>query len=48
MNERKRKVVREWIGVSAQSVTPDIAKILGLKKFQGTPVPDVVLKNCHS
>jgi serine protease Do len=38
----KGKVVRGWIGVSIQSVTPDIAKSFGLKEVRGALVGDVM------
>jgi serine protease Do len=38
----KGKVVRGWIGVSIQTVTPDLAKAFGLKEVQGALVADVV------
>ncbi len=38
----KGKVTRGWIGVSVQSVTPDIAQALGLKETQGSLVGEVV------
>ncbi len=38
----KGKVVRGWIGVSIQSVTPELAKALGLKEAKGALVSDVV------
>ncbi|MGD1076422.1 MAG: DegQ family serine endoprotease [Thermodesulfovibrionales bacterium] len=38
----KGKVVRGWIGVSIQSVTPEIAQTFGLKEPKGALVGDVV------
>lgn len=38
----KGTVIRGWIGVSIQSVTPEIAQTLGLKKPKGALVGDVV------
>jgi serine protease Do len=38
----KGKVVRGWIGVSIQSMTPDIASAFGLKEPTGALVADVV------
>ncbi|MGP8152896.1 MAG: DegQ family serine endoprotease [Smithella sp.] len=38
----KGKVVRGWIGVSIQSVTPDLASAFGLKEPTGALVADVV------
>jgi serine protease Do len=38
----KGKVVRGWIGVSIQSVTPAIAQSFGLKEAKGALVADVV------
>lgn len=38
----KGKVVRGWLGVAVQDVTPDIAKSLNLKKPEGALVADVV------
>ncbi len=38
----KGKVVRGWIGVSIQSITPELAKALGLKEAKGALVADVV------
>ncbi len=35
------KVVRGWIGVSVQTVSPEIAKALGLKEAKGALVSDV-------
>ncbi len=40
--KEKGKVSRGWIGVSVQSVTPDIAKALGLKDTRGSLVGEVV------
>ncbi len=37
----KGKVIRGWIGVSIQSVTPEIAKGFGLKEAKGALVADV-------
>jgi serine protease Do len=36
------KVVRGWIGVSIQSITPDIARAFGLKNDKGALVSEVV------
>jgi serine protease Do len=36
------KVVRGWLGVSIQDLTPDIAKSLGIKQQTGALVADVV------
>jgi S1-C subfamily serine protease len=47
MRAEGRDVVRGRREVAVQSVTPDITKILGLKKFQGALIPDVVLINFH-
>jgi serine protease Do len=38
----KGKVVRGWIGVSVQTVTPEIAQSFGLKEAKGALVSDVV------
>jgi serine protease Do len=38
----KGKVTRGWLGVSIQSVTPDIANSLGLEKSRGALVADVL------
>ncbi len=38
----KGKVVRGWIGVNIQSVTPEIAKSFGLKEARGALVSEVV------
>jgi serine protease Do len=38
----KGKVVRGWIGVSVQNVTPQIAQAFGLKEAKGALVGDVV------
>ena len=38
----KGKVVRGWIGVTIQSVTPEIAQSFGLKEAKGALVADVV------
>ncbi|GER92736.1 peptidase [hot springs metagenome] len=40
--KEKGKVVRGWIGVSVQTVTPDIAQSFGLKESKGALVGDVV------
>jgi len=40
--KEKGKVVRGWIGISIQSITPDIARAMGLKKEQGALVAEVV------
>jgi len=40
--KQKGKVVRGWIGVSIQSVTPEIAKSFGLKEARGALVGDVM------
>jgi serine protease Do len=39
---KKGKVVRGWLGVSIQPVTPDIAKQFGIKDEKGALVGDVV------
>jgi serine protease Do len=39
--KERGKVVRGWIGISIQSVTPDIAKAFGLKEPRGALVGDV-------
>ncbi len=39
---RHGKVVRGWLGVSIQDLTPDIAKSLGVKREAGALVADVV------
>jgi serine protease Do len=36
------KVVRGWLGVSIQSITPDLAKQLGLKQEKGALIADVM------
>ena len=38
----KGKIVRGWIGVSIQTVTPEVATALGLKESEGVLVADVV------
>ena len=38
----KGKVIRGWIGVSIQSITPDIAQAFGLKNDKGALVGEVV------
>jgi serine protease Do len=38
----KGKVIRGWIGVSIQTVTPEIARALGIKEPEGALVGDVV------
>jgi len=38
----KGKVVRGWVGVSVQTITPEIAKALGLKDTNGALVGEVV------
>ncbi|MBI4847079.1 MAG: DegQ family serine endoprotease [Nitrospirae bacterium] len=38
----KGKVVRGWLGVSIQAITPELAQQFGLKKDYGTLVADVV------
>ncbi|MCG6535083.1 MAG: Do family serine endopeptidase, partial [Syntrophales bacterium LBB04] len=38
----KGKVTRGWVGLTLQSVTPDIAQTLGLKETTGIMVSDVV------
>jgi serine protease Do len=38
----KGKVVRGWLGVSIQMVTPDLAPSFGLKEAQGAIVADVI------
>lgn len=40
--KEKGKVVRGWIGVSIQSITPDLAQSLGLKDTKGALIADVV------
>ena len=40
--KEKGKVTRGWIGVSVQSVTPEIAQAMGLKETQGSLVGEVV------
>ncbi len=40
--KEKGKVMRGWIGVSIQSMTPDLAQSLGLKNANGALVADVV------
>ncbi len=40
--KEKGKVTRGWIGVSIQSVSPEIAKAFGLKEEKGALVADVV------
>jgi serine protease Do len=40
--ESKGKVVRGWLGVLIQKVTPEIADSLGLKKAEGALVADVM------
>ena len=40
--KEKGKVVRGWIGVSIQTVTPDLAKSFGMKEPRGALVGDVV------
>ena len=40
--KEKGKVTRGWIGVSVQSVTPEIAQALGLKEPRGALVGEVV------
>ncbi|MBZ0156262.1 MAG: DegQ family serine endoprotease [Alphaproteobacteria bacterium] len=40
--KEKGKVVRGWIGVSIQSLTPELAQSLGLKQMEGALVGDVV------
>jgi serine protease Do len=39
--KEKGKVVRGWIGISIQSVTPEIAQTFGLKEQKGALVADV-------
>ncbi|MDH4027881.1 MAG: DegQ family serine endoprotease, partial [Nitrospirota bacterium] len=39
---RKGKVVRGWLGVSIQPVTPELAQQFGLEKDYGTLVADVI------
>jgi serine protease Do len=41
--KEKGKVTRGWIGVSIQSVTPEIAQSFGLKEPTGVLIADVVL-----
>ncbi len=40
--KEKGKVTRGWIGVSVQSITPEIAQAMGLKETQGSLVGEVV------
>jgi serine protease Do len=40
--KEKGKVIRGWIGVSIQTVTPELARALGLKEPAGALVSDVV------
>ncbi len=40
--KEKGKIVRGWIGVSIQTITPEIAETLGLKETEGALVADVV------
>ncbi len=40
--KKKGKVTRGWIGISVQSVTPEIAQALGLRGTQGSLVGEVV------
>jgi serine protease Do len=40
--KEKGKVVRGWIGVTIQTVTPDLAKSFGMKETKGALVGDVV------
>ncbi len=40
--KEKGKVTRGWIGISVQTVTPEIAQALGLKEAQGSLVGEVV------
>ncbi|HEX8949742.1 MAG TPA: DegQ family serine endoprotease [Dissulfurispiraceae bacterium] len=40
--KEKGKVTRGWIGVSVQSVTPEIAQSLGIKEARGALVADIV------
>ncbi len=40
--KEKGKVTRGWIGISVQSMTPEIAQALGLKEAQGSLVGEVV------
>lgn len=40
--QKKGKVVRGWIGVSVQSITPELAQALGLKGTNGALVGEVV------
>jgi serine protease Do len=40
--KEKGKVVRGWIGVSVQTMTPDLIKYFGMKEARGTLVNDVV------
>jgi serine protease Do len=40
--KEKGRVIRGWIGVSIQTVTPEIAKSFGLKEPRGALVADVV------
>jgi serine protease Do len=41
---KKGKIIRGWLGVMIQEVTPDLAKKLDLKDDQGALVADVVAK----
>ncbi len=40
--KEKGKVVRGWIGVSIQTVTPELAKSFGMKEAKGALVGDVI------
>lgn len=40
--KEKGKVVRGWIGVSIQSLTPELSQSLGLKQTEGALVGDIV------
>lgn len=40
--KEKGKVVRGWLGVSVQSITPEIAASMGLKDVSGALVTDVI------
>ena len=39
---KEGKVIRGWLGVSIQDITPDLAKQFGIKDFKGALVGDVV------
>ncbi|MCL5023770.1 MAG: DegQ family serine endoprotease [Nitrospirae bacterium] len=40
--KEKGKVTRGWIGISIQTVTPDLAQAMGMKEAKGALVADVV------